>query len=1320
MSSLSPSRLPRIHGVLFLHVLLLACALARAADVPLFSGGYQDSANNLLWGTRSGAFGGDTFTVGVLNGDPVVTPANGYFSAEAQHLGFVGADFTYSALVTVDPNPAPSSEAHLQFRISDQGRYGVRVLQNSLTLYRFLREDEACSATNPAAVSHCPSFGASDLPIYRELMTCTYGQEACTCPAPDIHVSMHKVAIVAQGSSFTVSLDDVTCFQFLDQTAGNALLVGRFGIYAYGTNVKATQFQNISASSDPTAVSNFALLYSTAGYELNETKRALVRTLNDLPSSWLDPTHSTFTVYQGDNAVLTGPLVPLLAPLLATSGVPIFAKTFGMQMLEADFSSLTTPGSYVLQVNIATTSGNITLGSSSFQIGPRLVTGTLLHQMTNLNALARRAADEDMRRNWCFENPAVGCSNDPAYGQQWSVTEDGAFYADRADSGAGLVVRRVFNGANGPFPQETDFHYVGEVTIISGCKAQMQFAVNDLGRWGLSLESGNEGGCVGGSGAPALRIIHEDVYGPHSVAVAPFPSLRPFELSHPYDVDITVQGGGITVLLDGVLVFANIPGPSFPELGFALKAWASTARFRRVQAWDVNVQLNKSSDGTRIPFYDAHSSMFGPITFIVPCQDWVIPGLTPVDQTQMDSACNPYFSQLSGFHDCNNYIGEATSHGTYLNALMEVWTRRAPGMSQSDREVLRQAIITNALYIEGLYQEAGETGEFAHSEMGRGGVGTNLGPWLTQIALYGESAFADMGEAVDPRLASLACTRSMASVNWLIQNKLFGDPKTNDLTQSSIVYAHIARCTAREGIPGSAAYWAKAVNAAETVVSNFSQPGYLANLSRDTGRVYPWFEGVYEVMKPTRFNLTLGRQYAPQLQAIAQLLINHLTQEHVCDDGAPGGKRCPKNGFLVLPQASDTLTPPPSPLPATNWIDMQSVPLANRPAGLPYYQDYSAGANAVAASDMVYLAQLVPPQMGSQLEPLASGNLNWILGLNPGVPISKVADPFPTQPWQAAAFTYNADIPSTRTIDGWRTPESSSKGWLGLPREESADSPHHEAWWIDPLNNGFVSLVNGHVIWDNQWDFVSSGGWLDGNNKWNNLGWISGETFLLTDGQFLKGAMLLEDWLNGDPAPQDNPYPVGSLAFFDTTHIDRLSAGWTFDNPDIALYGVASRASTNFCNQKGFLGGRFTGHYVGERIGLLCTPTTASLINVNPADLNKSGWGFNDFDSTNWAQVSRAATNICTNRGFVGGFFTGLQQGNVYGLVCLNSDVAQWFDIPPSELNTAGYTIVDINTVPWAYAARAATNVCLNRHFSGGFFTGHQLGGNHGVVCLSQ
>lgn len=74
-------------------------------------------------------------------------------------------------------------KAHLQFRISDLGRYGVRTRRDSIILYRYLRENEPSSTTDPGAIAHCPSFPISDNPIYREVVTCTFGSQGCTCPA---------------------------------------------------------------------------------------------------------------------------------------------------------------------------------------------------------------------------------------------------------------------------------------------------------------------------------------------------------------------------------------------------------------------------------------------------------------------------------------------------------------------------------------------------------------------------------------------------------------------------------------------------------------------------------------------------------------------------------------------------------------------------------------------------------------------------------------------------------------------------------------------------------------------------------------------------------------------------------------------------------------------------------------------------------------------------------------------------------------------------------------------------------------------------------
>jgi hypothetical protein len=40
--------------------------------------------------------------------------------------------------------------------------------------------------------------------------------------------------------------------------------------------------------------------------------------------------------------------------------------------------------------------------------------------------------------------------------------------------------------------------------------------------------------------------------------------------------------------------------------------------------------------------------------------------------------------------------------------------------------------------------------------------------------------------------------------------------------------------------------------------------------------------------------------------------------------------------------------------------------------------------------------------------------------------------------------------------------------------------------------------------------------------------------------------------------------------------------------------------------------------------------------------------------------------------------------------------------------------------VPWAQAARLATDVCIARGFAGGFFTGHQLADRRQIAGVRQ
>ena len=219
-----------------------------------------------------------------------------------------------------------------------------------------------------------------------------------------------------------------------------------------------------------------------------------------------------------------------------------------------------------------------------------------------------------------------------------------------------------------------------------------------------------------------------------------------------------------------------------------------------------------------------------------------------------------------------------------------------------------------------------------------------------------------------------------------------------------------------------------------------------------------------------------------------------------------------------------------------------------------------------------------------------------------------------------------------------------------------------------------------------------------------------------TQDSLMKAALLYEDRLT--PSPRANPYDTAHLEFFDTAHVDRLDSSWLFDDPDHALYAQASRAATGFCDDKGFNGGRFTGHYIGERDGVLCTPTTAAFFDATDAEIDATGWGFADINTAPWASGA-AATGFCSARGYVGGFATGHQLSSLRGMVCLGSDVAHWFDSTGQDLLNSGEAFADINTVPWGKAAQAATNVCVAKGYAGGFFTGHQVNDLHGLVCLS-
>ena len=232
-----------------------------------------------------------------------------------------------------------------------------------------------------------------------------------------------------------------------------------------------------------------------------------------------------------------------------------------------------------------------------------------------------------------------------------------------------------------------------------------------------------------------------------------------------------------------------------------MQAWAPAVKFltRQDPQWDR----------LPIPTFANWNDATHQASSEIPCQYFAtlpngqVIAHDPVDKVAYHDACNPLFSQLHGFHDANNVIGEATSHGVFVAGLLHVWQERAQAFAPAEREALREAIQANVLYLELLYQEGSAAGEFAHAEMGRGGVETNLGPWQSEFALYGMSAFADMGVTVDKGLARLACSRALDGAQWLESRRYFRGSfrPLGDLPAHRTLRRTRAAGTVRPGLP---------------------------------------------------------------------------------------------------------------------------------------------------------------------------------------------------------------------------------------------------------------------------------------------------------------------------------------------------------------------------------------------------------------------------------------------------------------------------------------------------------------------------------------
>jgi hypothetical protein len=610
--------------------------------------------------------------------------------AEAHLPGVLAADFSFGAAINFEPD-AGLIGADLQFRICGDGRYGVRVSPRGLTVYRQLF----------TAVLHTNADGSQRLASEWTWSALTAQHDGIDLlleeagPALAPHVP-HHVRVDCTGSDLEITLDDAR-YSLSDDSFG----VGRLGLYTIRTHdsAAAATFAELFATTDADASSNFSLLYSTAGYATAATKRALVRTLNPRDGE-IEFDTATFAVERLDGThVVDGHLVP--AP-----------ETYGMQLLLADFSDLNQPGIYVLQVGFTVGGQHRMLASAPFAVDERTLSRRLVRPLTVLNAQARNAADDDLRRRW---TPISG---------RFVTGDDGALWAYSADADAGAVLERTGNGFGATLPDTTvqPFGYTmtGEITIEDGCDAQLQFGItrDHSRRLAVTLQAGAAGGCPFGGGPGAVRLHEEGpaVAAENSFRVLtsrPFPEDRPFQRGVPHAIRVVVGWRRVDVFVNGEHFLGADVDVDLEGL-FGIKAWAATARFDRVAVWRGGVEFEwvPVGDGRFIdrPWYGSGH-----------CDG----SLAGAEFSLENHPCTPIFGQRCGFHDCNNFIGESNSHGAFVAGLVEVWLRRRAHLSTGDRRALERAMITGVSYLGHLFDLAGGTGRYKHEDLGRGG-GTDV------------------------------------------------------------------------------------------------------------------------------------------------------------------------------------------------------------------------------------------------------------------------------------------------------------------------------------------------------------------------------------------------------------------------------------------------------------------------------------------------------------------------------------------------------------------------------------------------------------------
>lgn len=192
-----------------------------------------------------------------------------------------------------------------------------------------------------------------------------------------------------------------------------------------------------------------------------------------------------------------------------------------------------------------------------------------------------------------------------------------------------------------------------------------------------------------------------------------------------------------------------------------------------------------------------------------------------------------------GYYDCNTPMGEAYSHGIFLNGIIQTYLYERDLLSQSNQKRFINAANIAFDYLVNLHND--QTGEFIHSYPTRPNANANLGIRNTQEALYGFSTYLDYFKQIDSTRANeMNYHRAVKSVIYLENTEEWGLTGGYEYQEYLIpIYYHLYQYS------GDDQWKRKAVNLLNSELTRVN----IENMVRYGARAIPVFEGLYLLCK---------------------------------------------------------------------------------------------------------------------------------------------------------------------------------------------------------------------------------------------------------------------------------------------------------------------------------------------------------------------------------------------------------------------------------------------------------------------------------------